>query len=245
MSRPAIAGPARAGWRADPAVWESFPYFWAVLLGFTPLALGWAIFPGLARDACLAGLFWLPMAPAAILHSAYWQPQRLAGLSWGIEDILYLFQVSSLAWLLALAWVGRRYRLILPRLINVRRYLGFALCGVGLNLLLTWLGMFVLAALVLVNGLLVGWCLLQRPAYRPLALAGLLTLVPAMCLEQKIWFMIWPDFVAAWNQGVVWGREVWGIPLGEIAFHASFVAATPLGVVYCREGRLERINPPY
>lgn len=229
-------------WGADRAVWGTQPYFFAGLLGFIPILAGWALLPAHRRDSCLAGLFWLPMAPAAALHTPYWWPNRLGGFAWGIEDLCYLFQVSVLAWLLTSAGVSRRYRLILPRRLNWRRYVGFSACGVALNLVLTGLGMYVFTALVLVNGLLVAWHLWRRPGYLPLALAGVLLFTPAMFLEQQIWLMLWPDFVEVWHKTTVWGQRCWGIPLGEIAFHASFVAATPLGVAYCREGRLEKIN---
>jgi hypothetical protein len=221
-------------------MFNSYPYFFANLLGFIPFFLVWSFFPSHRRDLVIAGLYWLPLAPLAVLHQTYWNPRRLFLWNWGVEDLCYLFLVSSLAWFLATVAIGKNHQLDLRVVVNFRRYVQIVVAGLVIALTGVLFQKDVMSSFLAANALVALWLLGCNPSLRPLALASLVTFTPFNYLEQILWLTIWPDFIRAWNPAVFWSQTIWGVPLGELAFHVTFMAASPLGVAYCREASLKR-----
>jgi hypothetical protein len=223
---------------AMPPFFHEYPYLLSNLLGLIPLLVLFSITPRQRLNTLIAGVYWLPLTPLASFHNAYWSPARLGRLEFGIEDALYLFNVSTLGWLLSMVIVEKHSHLVLPRIINCRRYLLFIGVGCAAVLVLLFLGVDVMTAHIAANCLIVILLIVRFPKYWILFLSGSLLLTIVVVLEQKLWFFLWPEFLKSWNAETFWGRPLGGVPLGEVVFHLTFAVASPLGVSFCREASL-------
>ena len=54
----------------------------------------------------------------------------------------------------------------------------------------------------------------------------------------KVGLMVFPEFLQQWTAKNLWGPDVWGIPLDEIAWAAGFGAVWPLIIAYLFNARL-------
>ena len=226
------------------------PYLICNLLGLIPLSLLYFGLPKQRANIWMAGLIWVPLMPLAIFHEDYWNPVRLGNLRWGVEDALYLFNVTALAWAVTAGFVSLRFRLSVPKLIDWRRLAELISLGVPLTVIMFQLSLSGMTIQLIVNIVIALWLIIRCWSCWPLAVSGILLLPAIFLIELKFWLAIWPDFINAWYPTEPWGSLIAGIPLGEIAFYLTSAIAFPLSVAFCRgavvlpKDRIEHTEEP-
>lgn len=220
------------------------PYLICNLLGLIPLTAIYTALPDQRRNILVAGLFWIPLAPLAVLHEDYWNPSRLFGLRFGIEDALYLFNVNAMGWAVPFGLTAKRLQFNRSELIDFRRLAELVAVGLVLSALLLPLRLKGMTFQVIVNAGVGLWILARRRSYWPITLTGLLLLPLIFLSELKLWLTLWPDFAAAWSPAKPWGHRFAGLPLGEIVFYLSFSIVSPISVAFCRGLTLSPGNNP-
>lgn len=177
-----------------------------------------------------------------IFQDSYWNPIRLGGWRFGIEDLFCLFYLGSLSSSAA----------FLPFLQNMCA--DFQICrilkrgafwgSIGLCIFLfLWLSDLdphtsVIAAYFAVLVFL----LILRNDLWPITLSGFLIFGPAYCLWVNACLLIWPEFVLQWNLDAFWGTRIIGMPAGELAYGFALGACYPTGVAYCCNARLRKLE---
>lgn len=219
-------------------MFEQYPYFFAGLLGLLPVGLAYLLYPRHRKNMLIATLIWLPSALMSQFFHGYWQPSRILGYPLGIEDFIYIIDVTPLAWLFAVL-ICESWLCIAPGcLLDFRRFSELVILGLAAMTGLTLIDFDAMSATLCTNLILSVFVLWHEHSYWPLALAGLMVFPIFHLLELKLWFSVWPQFVQYWNQNLILGQQVLGIPMGEVFFLFSFVALCPLGVAYIRWVRL-------
>lgn len=180
-----------------------------------------------------AGLICIPGSALALLHNLwYWQPVRLGGGPFGVEDIMFTFSVGALSCLLAAFPHRRRLKPDIQPLPCLKRFL---LSGVlfGAFCLFLWLaGIKGLENTLTGGAAALAVLLFHRRDLIPLATTGFLLFSPVYLFIVKIQFMLWPDYVSQWNAGGFLGKILAGCPWGEIIFAALFGAGWPVYIAY-------------
>jgi hypothetical protein len=181
------------------------------------------------RAAIFSGLACLPCSLAEATSAEYWHPMLLGGVHCGVESMIFTYSAGAAVWLLAALWKLENCTL------GIRSFRTgfFHLSPWALSLTAVYVGLWlagmncVTATLVSSAGLLL-FLLVRRLSLWRLALTGLICFTPAYMLELKFEFAAWPNYIAYWNAGGLWGTLVFGIPRGEIAWAAVFGAAYPV-----------------
>ena len=165
---------------------------------------------------------------SALTEQDYWSPRRLGGWAVGIEDVLCSFNIGVAACLPAMILFRRR--LVFPDrdVAKMRRILAIVCLATGSYLVMLALGRSSMATLILTQVLAVALLLVLRPDLWPLSLSGGAGFLLFYCATVKLYFWIWPDFVSSWWGPPPLGLLLFGIPVGEIAWAASYGLFWPL-----------------
>lgn len=171
-------------------------------------------------------------------ENEYWSPIRIGEFRLGIEDALCSFDVAAMTMLMTTWILGSRLTFDFQmRLFIKRSLIPFSLAAI-IFLSGCWAGLNAMTSLVLTQAALIGILLILRRDMMLMAIAGLFGFAPIYIIIVKVYFWVWPDFVYQWNQTHLWGRLVWGVPLGEIVWALGFGAWWPLLVGHVFNGRL-------
>ncbi len=204
--------------------------------------------PGVVLFVIWAGRYWKSVVAAGaieLLHSfplfwfngVYWTPHRLGGVAWGIEDILVCFSLGAGVWFFAILPVRARLAVRFKPKRFAIRLMAIAVPSTGFAILVWSLGAGVMETLLIVmtaTGMaLAAW----RPQLLCLsaAAAGLYPAYYLMILYGTL--VIVPDFFSMWDGSELWGIDVFGLPLEEIAFVLVYSAVYPLiiGTIFAAE----------
>jgi len=173
-------------------------------------------------------------------EAGYWSPTRVAGGVFGIEDVLIMFVVGSLAWTAGTWPFRRRLTFDAPPGTAARRgvILSAALMGAYLTLWHTGVDAGTAAGLVhvAVTGVLL---MLRRPLWR-IALSGLAGFGAAYWAWFNLFAWLFPRFGAQWGSASFWSARVGGMPLGEVVWCLTFGAAAPVCVAFVFGARFTR-----
>jgi hypothetical protein len=227
------------------AGWSTYPYLVANALNvcLVLLAAWWLLRPNeRATVLWMGAIYALPFPFSWLLEGTYWNPARMGGGAFGIEDALCSFHLGAVVWLVALL-LGRG-RVMVPAAPRPRfgRIAGVTACVIACFLALWGAGVDAMTALILVQALvLLALGIVCRRLWR-LAVATALVYPLVYASVVTVYFHIWPHFDASWMTAAPWGVRVAGLPLGEIVWVVEFSAAWPLYAGYLFDVRLrERV----
>lgn len=206
----------------------AFPYLSTELIGLPVLILAFVLARTWRWEMLFAGLVLVPFSPVALLHQPeFWNPKRLGGMSFGVEDALYLFQSGATAWLCARlvqrkVAIGRPIDRAVWGRMAVLTLMGAAalvvLRGVGLSMFDATLVVLAAVALALIA---------IHPRILVAGLAGALGYLAYHYANLRVGLALWPDFADAWSPGF-WAEPMLDVPRGELAFALALGAAHPL-----------------
>ena len=187
----------------------------------------------------VSGLLLMPCSFASIVFvPEYWNPVRIVTFLTGPEDLLFAFTTGGIVWLLA-TWSLRNYidLELQPRLI-IRRYLIVFLIGLSVSAmsLLAGFGVMISAIFGILSVGIFILCL--RKNLWPIQCIGMISFIIFYLIIIKVGFMVFPEFLQQWTAKNLWGPDVWGVPLDEIAWAAAFGAVWPLIIAYLFDARL-------
>lgn len=209
-------------------------YLWASL-GLTVLTAAAVLLLPLQRPQILiSGLLNSSMAWGCfLLEGSYWQPPRIIGEGFGVEDFLTAFAAGGLSWVFvsrAGSWrnaaISASFDFFLPR------FLGFIAVGFALILGLVRSGVDPMSAYLVT--LLACLCavVVHRRDVAVLIPLGALTFGVFWYLVALATFSVAPGFYSHWNQSSVWAVRIMGVPLGELAWGFVFGAGWPPFVAF-------------
>lgn len=217
----------------------AYSYLWAAIFVTLAAAVLLALLPRQRTPMLISGATSASVAWCGFtLEGVYWSPSRIGGGAFGVEDLLIAFAVGVGAWSLAASPDYFSLRtLSWHRRVAVWRLGGCLISGV-VGFLGLWLAGF--PAMSLYIGCLgtgaVG-VLVWRTALWPIAMSGALGFALVWFLISTVYFLVWPGSVLQWNASSVWGRPCMGVPLGELAWAATFGAAWPLFTAFVLDAR--------
>ena len=218
----------------------NYPYLILTLVLLMLFAAGLIISPAKQRwPMVVSGLLSIPCSFASIVFvPEYWNPVRIVTFIIGPEDLIFSFTTGAIVWLLA-TWPLRNYigLKLQPRLI-IRRYLIVFLIGLSVSAISLLAGFGVMISTIF--GILsVGiFILCLRKNLWPIQLIGMISFVIFYLIIIKVAFIIFPEILQQWTASNLWGPDVWGIPLDEIAWAAGMGAIWPLIIAYLFDVRM-------
>jgi hypothetical protein len=217
---------------------RSYPYLGSGILSVLVFVSPYLALPLQRRTMLLSGALLLPFLPLAVVfNGSYWSPSRLAGGSFGVEDLLFTFLSASVAWG-ASAWPWRRS--LRPQIRTsqiIGRGLQIYLLALAAFLLLRISGIGLMTSYLLAHLPIVGVLLALRPCNWRLGACGLVCYPVLYLSALSVYYRIWPGFAAEWAAVDLWGFRILGIPTGEIGYSSSFGAGWPLFVAYVSDIR--------
>ena len=168
----------------------------------------------------------------------YWNPVRVAEFLAGPEDVILGFACGGLVWLMA-AWPLRnRITVSLAPWPLLKRYGVCSALGLAAGAVLFRCPvrpMTYTIVPILTVGLAVLW--VRRDLW-PLAVTGTAGFTALYCLALRAAFAVMPGFFDQWNAANLWGPQVAGLPVDEIAWAAACGAVWPLMAAYVLDARL-------
>lgn len=179
------------------------------------------------RSMLMSGLAILPavllFGPAA---SSYWTPERLFGLSIGIEDFVFMFCEASQSWGFVALVIGPLPRITPFSPAAIKRFTPIALLGIALFFGAHRLGLSYGLSAILCQSAAALTVVAIRPglggASALAALSHLLSYLAGMGLAR---LLFGPDFTTMWLHETMLGPTVFGLPIEEYLWAASFGAA--------------------
>lgn len=217
----------------DLGLLSTYPYLFSSLVGVLLLAGGCAFHRVHRGMAIRSGALTVWLCPLAVPHEqGYWTPERLAGWSFGIEDVLFSFTIGGLGWLLAVLPTRSRLTSHVSWRAGVSRFAVVYVLTIVQFLVLWGAGVGAFAAGVTVQCTVGGVVLATHRRYWTLALSGAIMFAVCYIVFLQITFWMWPGFLSAWNHENQWFRMLHGIPMSEILWACTFGAAWPLGIAY-------------
>ena len=227
-----------------PQALGTYPYlFWNVLwLSGLLLAVRSLSLASHRRLIVRLGLVMLPNGLFSLAYpncwKEYWCPMRPGGWVLGPEDILFAFNVGATA-CLAAVWLYR-HRLIVAGqpVAHTGRILTVGIPSQCAFLVLFSTCRSGIAAMILAQFLAVVPVLLLRRDLWRFSTAGGFGFSLIYCGILRTVFCIWPGFLSCWKSTPPWGRLLFGIPLGEIAWAVGFGLFWPLFAGYVFDLRL-------
>ena len=179
-----------------------------------------------------------PCLFSVYFENEYWSPTRIGGFQLGIEDALFSFDTAATSMLMTILILSSRLTFDFQMRLFIKRSLIPSFLAVIIFLSGCWAGLNAMTSLLLTQAALIAILLGFRPDMLLMAIVGLFGFVPVYFIIVKVYFWMWPDFVYEWNQNHLWGRLVWGVPLGEVVWALGFGAMWPLFVGYGFNGNL-------
>jgi len=217
------------------------PYLVGSLIMLAVFLLGLKVCPRQQRwPMILSGLLMAPFSlPLLWFEPEYWHPTRVALFPIGPEDILFTFACGGVVWLISIWPVRDRFAVNLNPGRMARRYLLGTLGGLAMGGVCRLCGAGPMTAIVLSSALLALCIFWLGGRLWQLAVAGLSGFTILYFAGLKALFMLSPGSVNQWNAAGLWGPQVLGVPLDEIAGAAVFGIAWPLLAAYLFDARLE------
>ena len=172
------------------------------------------------------------------LENEYWNPTRMGGFQLGIEDALFSFDAAAISMLITILILNSRLTFDFQMRPFIKRSLIPFFLATIIFLSGYRAGLNAMTSLLLTQAALIVFLLGFRPDMLLMAIIGLLGFVPVYFIMVKVVFWVWPNFVYEWNQNQLWGRLIWGVPLGEVVWALGFGAWWPLFVGYVFNGNL-------
>mgnify|MGYP006287921107 CR=1 FL=1 len=212
---------------------SAYPYLYCVLFLLIILAI-FLYGAGQHRRICIiVGLFYMFVLPLYLpFEEEYWQPNRLGGWILGIEDLMLLFVCGSAPWAVVAAILRDRLKTDLNWTTFFLRYGWLAFLGIGIFLLLLFLGWSAICSSITAQLLISILVLSFRPDLWMLGLISLLVWMPIYLSILKISYLLWPEFKTIWNLTGFWGNTLYGLPIGEILWMISGVWGYPVAIGY-------------
>jgi hypothetical protein len=205
-------------------VWRSYPYLWQEVIWASLVAawLCWRVSLPLRRRIVQASLLFTFNIPAAVFFQPdYWNPRRLGGWPFGVEDFLFAFSASATVLLIHVRWTPA-WRAPGPVGMSARRLFAWSLPGYAFFFAVRGAagsGMTAMVATFAVVGSLI--LLARSRSWRPPLVCALL-FGAFYWAQMKLCFWAWPAFAADWSSRPPWGSVLlWGVPLGEFAWAAA------------------------
>ena len=208
-------------------------------LGFGITLLFYRFSPGTRKMMALSGTAFIPFSLMSFLHEkTYWNPHRLNGMSWGVEDILFTFSVGSLVWFFA----EKPFQLILSNDGSLKAFLSrlgaIGIPAVGGTFILTQI-IGAMTATILGHCAVLAYLLKKKPYLLLLALSAILCYpLYYFCVLNIFSFWLDPNFSSLWNGTDIWGMYFLGIPLEEYLWVTSFSASWALLIAHATDTRI-------
>jgi hypothetical protein len=219
--------------------WSEYPYMMASLLLCAAAGVLLWLRPGQRQAMLLSGLLGTPFGLFSFeFVGHYWKPKVVAFFIASPEDLLFSFAVGVITWSLATAFLRRRLTInvIWPKF--WRRYLGYALLGVGLGYAIKWthpIGVMNSALVgMAATGIVLAW--LRRDLW-PLALSGTAWFGGFYLLLMLIGAAIWPGFIAQWKSEELLSVSLFGLPLYELFWALGYGLVWPLFAGHIMDAR--------
>lgn len=179
---------------------------------------------------------------AAIYQDEYWSPVRLWGGRVGLEDIVFTFSLGSLVWLAA-AWPFRgRLTFRVKAATFLRRYAASFAVGLAVMTVLWLIGLGAMPAGIIANVFITMVLLNVRRDLWRLSLSAALIVTPWYCGLLYVASFLLPTFFSMWNPDSLWGARIFGLPLEEVVWVATFSAAYSHVVAYAIDARLTSVD---
>ncbi len=210
---------------------RAYPYLIGGVMGFAALLVGTSRLSRAEhrRIAIRLGLMMLPnFLYSALVEQDYWNPRRLGGWILGVEDLLCSFDVGAAAFLPAVLVFGSRLDVPAGGVPNRGRIGLVVAVSTFLWLSQLWMGHSSMGTLIVTQSVLGLALVARRPDLWPLSVAGSAGFLFLYGTSVKAIFWAWPEFVTCWRSEWPWGELVYGLPLGELAWAASFGFFWPL-----------------
>jgi len=222
---------------------RTYPYLVGSLIMLAVFLLGLRVCPRQQRwPMILSGLLMAPFSlPLMWIEPEYWHPTRVALFPIGPEDILFTFACGGVVWLISIWLVRDRFAVNLNPARMARRYLLGTLGGLAMGGVCRLYGAGPMTAIVLSSALFALPIFWLGGRLWQLAVAGLSGFTILYFAGLKAVFMLSPGSVSQWNAAGLWGPQVLGVPLDEIAGAAAFGLAWPLFAAYLFDARLEAV----
>lgn len=213
---------------------HTYPYLVGGLGGLAILAAWLAAWPCQRMPALLSGLLGLPFAGFGMwLVPHYWHPQMVWRVGKvGLEDLIFSIAFSAWAWLFAVWPVRKRVTIHVRWRFLLAGYVGLVTCAMAMFGLAYRFLDDPMASVLMTLAVGVAFHLFLRPKHWKLALAGVVGFSLAYGLYIKCLFNWSPVFGSFWAEAKPWGRLVWGLPVGELAWAVGFGACWPLFVAF-------------
>lgn len=224
----------------------TYPYLFANVLWLGGILLAVRSLPLAPHRRLLVrlGLIMIPNCLFSLANHDYWDPIRVGGWALGPEDALFAFNIAALGCLPAVWWY--RHKLIFAEqpAPQIGRLLAVGVPAQCAFLVLFAMGRSSMTSAILAQLVAVISLLVLRPDLWRLSAAGGIGFLPIYCGIVKAVFWIWPGFVSCWNSTPPWGLLLFGIPLGEIGWAASFGFFWPLFAGFVFDLRLSAVPRP-
>ncbi|MGD9125495.1 MAG: hypothetical protein PVG60_10390 [Desulfarculaceae bacterium] len=215
----------------DQAYNPAYLYFSLFFLAVAMVFL--AVLPSHHRLMLVSGLLSMPFALYSILFvPEYWQPQRLAVILTGLEDVIFSFAngviVFGFSARILPPSIGQGAGALKPKL---GRYLFLFTAAIPAVMVLTALGLDIMTAALTTGVPILAMCLYTcRGKSGALSLAGGMGFGVFYCLVLRVTFHLCPEMESWWAAGGLAGMRWWGMPLGEVLWALFFGTTWPLFV---------------
>ena len=221
-----------------PLFFAEHSYLAATLLGLVPVVLCYVWAREQRGRMALSGLILTLYSPGASLSNGdYWNPHRLGGFGFGIEDMICGFSMGSLIWLAAEYPFRKRVQTGYLAPVFWGRIATVSLSFTA-GLVALWLGGFgSVSAEITMNLLLILALLALRRDYWPVTLGAALIYTPYYCLVLFVVSWIFPEFFSLWNGPTLWGSRLFDLPWDEYTWVSSFAGSWALMIAYALELR--------
>ena len=222
----------------------TYPYFFSGVLFLSGVLLMVRALPVASHRRLLvrSGLILLPNFPFSLAHYDYWNPTRVGGWVVGPEDMLFAFNVGAAGCLAAVLLYRRKLIVAEQPVPRPGRVLAIGIPVLCAFLILLSMGRSSIASAILALLMAVVPLLGLRPDLWRFSATGGIGFLLIYCGIVKAVFWIWPEFVSCWNSVLPWGLLLFGIPLGDIVWAASFGLFWPLFAGYVFDLRLSAVG---
>lgn len=212
---------------------SSYSYLLSSLLGLPAVILGFVFTDKLRKMMLLSGLLMVLFSPLSVLsQKEYWNPVRLFGGPFGIEDVVVSFSLGSLIFLTTGGTVSNRLKMDLNWRLFLKRFFFVCLIGAAVFNLFYLLGKGSLLSSILTYSILAFILLLSRKTYWRVVFPGALIYTLYYCLILYTTALISPAFFGIWNGYAIWGPRIQGLPVEDILWVMSLAVCYPLIVLY-------------
>jgi Lycopene cyclase len=187
----------------------------------------------------LSAFFSTPFSLASFAFvPEYWNPVRIFEFPIGPEDLMFSLTTGGIAWLLAICWIHQNIHIKLQSSTILKRGFLGVLYGSTIYTILWYVGVGVMSSVLISSIAVILLILYLRYDLWPIQLLGIACFTVFYIVFIKLGFTVFPEAIKQWKVSSLWGSSIWGIPLGEIAWAATFGGGWPLMMAYLFDARL-------